>query len=155
MDQTNRQKLPRYLGLLRMQRSEAMLAGNLAGKLRTSTARLLFTVVPALVSGLRSKSAPGSAGYDRAFARVSTHFVPFLLRAAHIAPGMRVLCIAAGTGLAAEAASSARLGTSLPLTSRRQWSRRHVRASAKQTTFRLGSKTGKRCHSRKFRCRRV
>ena len=50
---------PRYLDLLRIQRSEAMLAGNLAGKLRTSTARLLFTVVPALVSGLRSKSAPG------------------------------------------------------------------------------------------------
>jgi len=45
-----------------------------------------------------------AAGYDRAFARVSTHFVPFLLRAAHIAPGMRVLDIAAGTGLAAEAA---------------------------------------------------
>ena len=35
-----------------------------------------------------------AAGYDRAFAWVSTHFVPFLLRAAHIAPGMRVLCIA-------------------------------------------------------------
>jgi len=45
-----------------------------------------------------------AAGYDRAFARVSTHFVPFLLRAAHIAPGMRILDIAAGTGLAAEAA---------------------------------------------------
>ena len=45
-----------------------------------------------------------AAGYDRGFGRVSTHFVPFLLRAAHIAPGMRVLDIAAGTGLAAEAA---------------------------------------------------
>jgi len=45
-----------------------------------------------------------AAGYDQAFARVSTHFVPFLLRAAHIAPGMRVLDIASGTGLAAEAA---------------------------------------------------
>ena len=45
-----------------------------------------------------------AALYDQAFARVSTHFVPFLLRAAHIAPGMRVLDIAAGTGLAAEAA---------------------------------------------------
>jgi ubiquinone/menaquinone biosynthesis C-methylase UbiE len=43
-----------------------------------------------------------AAGYDRAFARVTRHFVPFLLRAAHIAPGMRVLDIAAGTGLAAE-----------------------------------------------------
>lgn len=46
-----------------------------------------------------------AAGYDRSFARITTHFVPFLLRAAHIAPGMRVLDIAAGTGLAAEAAA--------------------------------------------------
>ena len=45
-----------------------------------------------------------AAGYDRAFARVTTHFVPFLLRAAHIVPGMRVLDIAAGTGLVSEAA---------------------------------------------------
>lgn len=45
-----------------------------------------------------------AAGYDRAFAPITTHFVPFLLRAAHIAPGMRVLDIATGTGLAAEAA---------------------------------------------------
>jgi ubiquinone/menaquinone biosynthesis C-methylase UbiE len=45
-----------------------------------------------------------AAGYDCAFARVTTHFVPYLLRAARIAPGMRVLDIAAGTGLAAEAA---------------------------------------------------
>jgi ubiquinone/menaquinone biosynthesis C-methylase UbiE len=45
-----------------------------------------------------------AAGYDRAFAPVTTHFVPFLLRAAHIAPGMRVLDIATGTGLAAETA---------------------------------------------------
>jgi len=44
-----------------------------------------------------------AAGYDRAFARVTTHFVPFLLRAAHVAPGMRVLDVATGTGLAAEA----------------------------------------------------
>jgi ubiquinone/menaquinone biosynthesis C-methylase UbiE len=44
-----------------------------------------------------------AALYDQAFARVSTHFVPFLMRAARIAPGMRVLDIAAGTGLAAEA----------------------------------------------------
>jgi hypothetical protein len=28
-----------------------------------------------------------AAGYDRAFARVTTHFVPFLLRAAHVALG--------------------------------------------------------------------
>ncbi|MGC1996306.1 MAG: hypothetical protein WA704_20535 [Pseudolabrys sp.] len=45
-----------------------------------------------------------AAGYDRAFARVTTHFVPFLLRAAHVAPGMRVLDVATGTGLGAEAA---------------------------------------------------
>ena len=45
-----------------------------------------------------------AAGYDRAFAHITTHFVPFLLRAAHLAPGMRLLDIAAGTGLAAEAA---------------------------------------------------
>jgi ubiquinone/menaquinone biosynthesis C-methylase UbiE len=48
-----------------------------------------------------------AAGYDRAFAHVSTHFVPPLLRAAHVAPGMRVLDIAAGTGLVAEAALAA------------------------------------------------
>ncbi|MGB9655365.1 MAG: hypothetical protein WCB75_09095, partial [Pseudolabrys sp.] len=45
-----------------------------------------------------------AAGYDRAFARVTTHFVPFLLRAAHVAPGMCVLDVATGTGLAAEVA---------------------------------------------------
>jgi ubiquinone/menaquinone biosynthesis C-methylase UbiE len=45
-----------------------------------------------------------AAGYDRAFAQVSTHFAPFLLRAAHLAPGMRVLDVATGTGLAAVAA---------------------------------------------------
>src|SRR5215813_7668919 len=40
-----------------------------------------------------------AAGYDRAFAHIGRHFVPFLLRAAHLAPGMRVLDIAAGTRL--------------------------------------------------------
>ena len=48
-----------------------------------------------------------AAGYDRAFGQVSTYFAPFLLRAAHLAPGMRVLDIATGTGLAAEAALAA------------------------------------------------
>jgi ubiquinone/menaquinone biosynthesis C-methylase UbiE len=48
-----------------------------------------------------------AAGYDQAFARVSAHFLPFLLRAAHLAPGQRVLDIATGTGLAAEAALAA------------------------------------------------
>jgi len=45
-----------------------------------------------------------ATGYDRAFARVTTYFVPLLLRAARIVPNMSVLDIAAGTGLASEAA---------------------------------------------------
>jgi len=48
-----------------------------------------------------------AAEYDRAFAHVARYFMPFVLRAAHIAQGMRVLDIAAGTGLSAEAALSA------------------------------------------------
>lgn len=42
--------------------------------------------------------------YDRAFAHVTAYFMPFLLRVAHLAPGMRVLDVATGTGLSAEAA---------------------------------------------------
>lgn len=42
-----------------------------------------------------------AAEYDRAFAHVSSHFLPFLLSAAGVAPGMKVLDIATGTGLAA------------------------------------------------------
>jgi len=45
--------------------------------------------------------------YDRAFAHVTAYFMPFLLRGAHLAPGMRVLDIATGTGLSAEAALAA------------------------------------------------
>jgi ubiquinone/menaquinone biosynthesis C-methylase UbiE len=45
--------------------------------------------------------------YDRAFGHVASYFMPFVLRAARIARGMRVLDIAAGTGLSAEAALSA------------------------------------------------
>ena len=45
--------------------------------------------------------------YDRAFAHVTAHFMPFLLRAARVAPGMHVLDIATGTGLSAEAALAA------------------------------------------------
>src|SRR5271165_735008 len=48
-----------------------------------------------------------AAEYDRAFAHVTAHFMPFLLHAAHLAPGMRVLDIATGTGLSAEAALAA------------------------------------------------
>jgi len=42
--------------------------------------------------------------YDRAFSHVSAYFVPFLLRAARLAPGQCVLDVAAGTGIASEAA---------------------------------------------------
>ena len=48
-----------------------------------------------------------AAEYDHAFARVTAYFMPFLLRAAHVAPGMDVLDIATGTGLSAEAALAA------------------------------------------------
>ena len=48
-----------------------------------------------------------AAEYDRAFAHVARYFMPFVLRAAHIAPSMRILDIATGTGLSAEAALSA------------------------------------------------
>src|ERR1700738_4791067 len=48
-----------------------------------------------------------AAEYDCAFAHVTAHFMPFLLRAAHLAPGMRVLDIATGTGLSAETALAA------------------------------------------------
>src|SRR6516162_2522417 len=48
-----------------------------------------------------------AAEYDRAFAHVTADFMPFLLRAVHLAPGMRVLDIATGTGLSAEAALAA------------------------------------------------
>ena len=52
----------------------------------------------------RSEAA---ALYDQAFAHVTAYFMPFLLRAAAVAPGMRVLDIATGTGLSAEAALAA------------------------------------------------
>jgi SAM-dependent methyltransferase len=45
----------------------------------------------------------GAAEYDRAFAHVSEHFLPFLLRTANLSPAMRVLDVATGTGLAAQA----------------------------------------------------
>ena len=48
-----------------------------------------------------------AAGYDRTFGHVSARFVPSLVRAARLAPGMRVLDIATGTGLVAEAALAA------------------------------------------------
>ena len=48
-----------------------------------------------------------SAGYDATVGEMTRRIVPALLRAARLAPGMRVLDIAAGTGLAAEAAAAA------------------------------------------------
>src|SRR6266540_4076180 len=55
------------------------------------------------MSELSYKDEAASA-YDRAFAHVSTHFLPFLLRSARLEPGQRVLDVATGTGIAAEAA---------------------------------------------------
>ncbi len=46
-----------------------------------------------------------AAGYDRSVGEMTRRIVPLLLRAARLAPGMRVLDIATGTGIAAEAAA--------------------------------------------------
>jgi ubiquinone/menaquinone biosynthesis C-methylase UbiE len=48
--------------------------------------------------------ATAAAGYERGFARISSHFIPFLLSAADVSDDHRVLDVATGTGLAAEAA---------------------------------------------------
>jgi ubiquinone/menaquinone biosynthesis C-methylase UbiE len=48
--------------------------------------------------------AEAAAEYDRAFSRVTAHFLPFVLRAGRLAPGQRVLDVATGTGISAEAA---------------------------------------------------
>ena len=48
-----------------------------------------------------------AAEYDSAFAHVTAYFMPFLLRAVRLAPVMRVLDIATGTGLSAEATLAA------------------------------------------------
>jgi SAM-dependent methyltransferase len=52
----------------------------------------------------RAYRREAAAEYNHAFSHVSTHFVRFLLRAARLAPGQRVLDVATGTGIAAEAA---------------------------------------------------
>ncbi len=46
-----------------------------------------------------------AAGYDRAVGHITRQLIPPLLRAARLAPGMRVLDIATGTGIAAETAA--------------------------------------------------
>ncbi len=48
--------------------------------------------------------ATAAAGYERGFARISSHFIPVLLSLAGVSAGHRVLDVATGTGLAAEAA---------------------------------------------------
>jgi len=53
-----------------------------------------------------SYRAEAAAEYDRAFFHVSTFFLPFLVQAARLAGGQRVLDVATGTGIAAEAALS-------------------------------------------------
>lgn len=47
-----------------------------------------------------------AAEYDRAFSHVSGHFLPFLLGAARVQPGQRVLDVATGTGIASVGALS-------------------------------------------------
>jgi len=58
------------------------------------------------ITWLRYGGTRPAAEYDRAFAHVTRYFMPFVLRTARITRGMRVLDIAAGTGLSAEAAKS-------------------------------------------------
>jgi ubiquinone/menaquinone biosynthesis C-methylase UbiE len=58
------------------------------------------------VTDLQFRDA-AAAGYDRAVGHMTRRLVPPLLRAARLAPGMRALDIAAGTGIAAEAAAEA------------------------------------------------
>jgi ubiquinone/menaquinone biosynthesis C-methylase UbiE len=47
----------------------------------------------------------GASGYDQGFGSVSPTFIPTLLRAAHVEVGQRVLDVATGTGIAADAAA--------------------------------------------------
>ena len=68
--------------------------------------RRTFVTLSGFMSELSYKDEAAHA-YDRAVAHVSTHFLPFLLRAARFQPGQRVLDAATGTGIAAEAALAA------------------------------------------------
>jgi ubiquinone/menaquinone biosynthesis C-methylase UbiE len=53
----------------------------------------------------RSHFDAGARGYDRGFGSVSPTFIPTLLRLARLDGGQRVLDVATGTGIAAEAAA--------------------------------------------------
>ncbi len=91
-----------------------------------------------------------AAEYDRAFAHVTAHFMPFLLRAAHIAPGMHVLDIATGTGLSAEAALAAVSPTGHVLAAdvSPAMAERRVSVSARRGMLQSLWRTGKRFRSR-------
>ena len=52
-------------------------------------------------------SGASAAGYDRGFGSISGQFIPALLGAARVGPGYKVLDVATGTGIAAEAAINA------------------------------------------------
>jgi ubiquinone/menaquinone biosynthesis C-methylase UbiE len=54
-----------------------------------------------------SYNESAASGYNRAFEKVSAHFIPFLLQAGRLAHGHRVLDIATGTGIGAQAALAA------------------------------------------------
>ena len=89
-----------------------------------------------------------AAGYDRAFGHVATHFIPCLLRAAHLAPNMKILDIAAGTGLAAGAALKiiGPGGHALPPICLPRWLRRHANAFTLRQTHPSKSKMVRLCH---------
>ena len=94
----------------------------------------------------RSEAA---ALYDQAFADVTAYFMPFLLRAAAVAPGMRVLDIATGTGLSAEAALAA-VGPTGHVTAADispAMVARRASASVRPQTFRSPSRMDRRFHS--------
>lgn len=54
--------------------------------------------------------ATAASGYEQGFTRISSHVVPFLLRAGRISRGQRVLDVATGTRLAAGTAYPERAG---------------------------------------------
>ena len=56
---------------------------------------------------LSFRTEAAAAEYDNAFAHVTRYFMPFLLRAGDVTAGMRLLDVATGTGLSAEAALAA------------------------------------------------
>jgi ubiquinone/menaquinone biosynthesis C-methylase UbiE len=68
---------------------------------------LTQTTAGALLVNQQVYGEKAAGGYERAYAEVSAYFVPYLLRAARLLPGQRVLDIATGTGRAAEAALAA------------------------------------------------